>query len=220
MRPRRLQPPLQSRPSWWLEEARAHHPAGRAGSRRGSSTPTSRSSAAATPGSGRRLALHERDSSLRIASAGSERDRRRPQRPQRRLPARLLVHRCRPFGAVLGDDAALQLRARARPASCRRCVAFCESRGEDVRLREGGLLRVSAGVAEDAERRASGRNRPPRPRCRGRCAELLDASELRRRCDSPRFRKAVHFRDGAIVQPARLALHPNDSLNRPAALRH
>ena len=37
-------------------------------------------------------------------------------------------------------------------------------------------------------------------------ARLLDAAELKRRCDSPRFRKAVHFRDGAVVQPARLAL--------------
>ena len=37
-------------------------------------------------------------------------------------------------------------------------------------------------------------------------AELLDARETRRRCNSPRFRRAAHFRDGATVQPGRLVL--------------
>ena len=37
-------------------------------------------------------------------------------------------------------------------------------------------------------------------------AMLLDTAEVRRRCDSPRFRSGVIFRDGATVQPARLVL--------------
>ena len=35
-------------------------------------------------------------------------------------------------------------------------------------------------------------------------AVALGPDEIRSRLDSPRFRRGVHFRDGAIVQPARL----------------
>jgi glycine/D-amino acid oxidase-like deaminating enzyme len=82
--------------------------------------------------------------------------------------------------------------------------AFCESRGEDVWLREGGMLAVSAGESEDSgvERAfeavsALGVEEE---------ATLLDTEEVRRRCDSPRFCSGVIFRDGATVQPARLVL--------------
>jgi glycine/D-amino acid oxidase-like deaminating enzyme len=51
---------------------------------------------------------------------------------------------------VLGDGAALQLaHASARIVPAVR--AFCESRGEDVWFREGGMLEVSAGESEDSE---------------------------------------------------------------------
>jgi len=104
---------------------------------------------------------------------------------------------------VLGDGAALQL-AHASSQIVPRVRGFCEARGEDIWLREGGLLRVSAGESEDAgvERafevaRELGVEEE---------AQLLDASATRLRCDSPRFRGAIYFRDGATVQPARLAL--------------
>ena len=104
---------------------------------------------------------------------------------------------------VLGDGAALQL-AHASSAIVPAVRDFCEARGEDVWLHEGGLLRVSAGPTEDAgvERalaatRALGVEEE---------AIALDGAALRRHCDSPRFRRAALFRDGATVQPARLAL--------------
>jgi glycine/D-amino acid oxidase-like deaminating enzyme len=104
---------------------------------------------------------------------------------------------------VVGDGAALQL-AHASSAIVPAVRRFCESRGEDVWLREGGLLRVSAGPAEDAgvERSLAA----ARDLGVDEEAISLPADELRRRCDSPRFRRGVLFRDGAIVQPARLAL--------------
>ena len=104
---------------------------------------------------------------------------------------------------VLGDGAALQL-AHASTRIVPEVRAFCERRGEDVWLREGGLLRVSAGESEDSgvesaveAARALGVEEE---------AQVLDPGETRRRCDSPRFRGAAYFRDGATVQPARLAL--------------
>ena len=104
---------------------------------------------------------------------------------------------------VMGDGAALQLaHASARIVPAVR--TFCESRGEDIWFREGGMLEVSAGESEDVEVErayeavaALGVEEE---------ATLLDAAEVRRRCDSPRFRSGVIFRDGATVQPARLVL--------------
>ena len=111
--------------------------------------------------------------------------------------------RCRRSGACWGTVRRCSSRTpRARIVPAVR--AFCESRGEDVWLREGGMLEVSAGESEDAgvERAieavtALGVDEE---------AMLLDTAEVRRRCDSPRFRSGVIFRDGATVQPARLVL--------------
>jgi glycine/D-amino acid oxidase-like deaminating enzyme len=104
---------------------------------------------------------------------------------------------------VLGDGAALQL-AHASSRIVPAVRAFAEGRGEDIWLREAGLLRVSAGPAEDAavERslhaaRELGAEEEARP---------LEEHDVRRVVDSPRFRRGVLFRDGATVQPARLAL--------------
>ena len=105
--------------------------------------------------------------------------------------------------AVLGDGGALQL-AHASSAIVPAVRAFCAERGEDVWLREGGLLKVAATQAEDeaversvAVARELGVEEEAVP---------LDEGELRARVESPRFRRGVLFRDGATVQPARLAL--------------
>src|SRR5207244_10500067 len=86
--------------------------------------------------------------------------------------------------------------------------AFTEARGEDVWLREGGMLMVSAppgqaaavarAVAAAEEIGASEQAVP------------LDAAGVAGHIRSPVFRQGVYFPDGATVQPARLV----------AALRH
>jgi glycine/D-amino acid oxidase-like deaminating enzyme len=102
---------------------------------------------------------------------------------------------------LLGDEGALQVaRVGARIVPAVR--AFCERRGEDVWLREGGELKVSAARAQDrvvaepvAAARALGVEEEAVP---------LTAAEVRERCRSPVFRRGVFFRDGANVQPALL----------------
>ncbi len=109
------------------------------------------------------------------------------------------VHRLR---EVVGDGGALALghaAARAIPA----VRAFCEARGEDVWLREGGYLTVSAAPAQDAAIEAS--VEAARELGVDEEAVPLSGGEVAERCRSPRFRRGVFFRDGATVQPARLA---------------
>ena len=100
----------------------------------------------------------------------------------------------RRLSEVLGADAALET-ARAADGAIRAVRAL----GEDVWLEEGGLLFVSAAPAQDEHVH----------RAIAVAAELgvpdeaieVDPSDHLR---SPAFRIAVHFRDGATVQPARL----------------
>lgn len=104
---------------------------------------------------------------------------------------------------TFGDAEALALaRASARIVPAVR--AFCEARGEDVWLREAGLLKVSAAPAQDAavERSAAAARELDVPEE----AVPLSAEEVGARCRSPVFRGGVLFRDGATVQPARLTL--------------
>jgi glycine/D-amino acid oxidase-like deaminating enzyme len=79
---------------------------------------------------------------------------------------------------------------------------FCEQRGEDVWLREGGMLRVSAAPAQDdsVERLVDA------ARALGVPDEAvpLAGDELAQRIRSPRFRNGAYLRDCATVQPARL----------------
>jgi glycine/D-amino acid oxidase-like deaminating enzyme len=97
----------------------------------------------------------------------------------------------------VGAEAALRL-ARAGDA----IVPAVRALGEDVGLREAGMLRVSTTPEQDAAVERSVRA----------AAELgveeeavpLSAAELAERCRSPVFRRGVLFRDGATVQPARL----------------
>jgi glycine/D-amino acid oxidase-like deaminating enzyme len=104
--------------------------------------------------------------------------------------------------AVLGDEAALAV-ARGSDAVIPAVRAFGEARGADVWLKQGGYLKVSAAPAQDEAVEKSIRT----------AAELgvpeeavaLSADDVAGRIRSPRFRRAVFFRDGATVQPARLA---------------
>ena len=102
----------------------------------------------------------------------------------------------------LGDESALAV-ARAAGAIVPGIRAFCERRGEDVWLREAGMLRVSAAPPQDAsvERTVTA----ARELGVEDEAVPLSAEQLAERIRSPRFRKGVFVRDCATVQPARLA---------------
>jgi glycine/D-amino acid oxidase-like deaminating enzyme len=98
---------------------------------------------------------------------------------------------------VLGEEAALAL--------CRageRIVSAVRELGEDVRLREGGRLNVSAAPAQDAAidaavAAAASVGRPE-------SAVPLSEDELAQRVRSPIFRRGVFFPDGATVHPGLL----------------
>ena len=91
-------------------------------------------------------------------------------------------------------------------ALCRagdRIVPAVRALGEEVWLREAGYVKVSAAPAQDAKldrlvavARELGVEEEAVP---------LPGAELAKRCRSPVFRRGVFFRDGATVQPARLA---------------
>ena len=102
---------------------------------------------------------------------------------------------------LLGDAAALQL-AEAAEQIVPGVRAFAESRGEDVWLREGGMLMVSAAPAQDAAivravEAAAAVGRPDQ-------AVALSRDELARRVASPVFREGVFYPDGATVHPGLL----------------
>ncbi|MGB2873866.1 MAG: FAD-dependent oxidoreductase [Gaiellaceae bacterium] len=101
-----------------------------------------------------------------------------------------------------GDEQALAV-ARAGDAIVPGIREFCERRGEDVWLREGGMLRVSAAPSQDAvvEQEVA----VARELGVAEEAMPLDAEQLAERIRSPRFRKGVFVRDCSTVQPARLA---------------
>ncbi len=102
-----------------------------------------------------------------------------------------------------GDDGARAV-ARAGEGIVPGVRAFCEREGVDAWLREGGMVRVSAAPAQDPavdeEVEAARELGVPEE------AVLLSGDELAKRIRSPVFRKGVFLRDGATVQPARLAL--------------
>jgi glycine/D-amino acid oxidase-like deaminating enzyme len=80
---------------------------------------------------------------------------------------------------------------------------FAERRDADVWFREGGYLKVSAAPFQDAavERSVVTARELGVPEE----AVPLSGDEVAERIRSPRFRGGVLFRDGATVQPARLA---------------
>jgi len=102
---------------------------------------------------------------------------------------------------LLGRESALQL-ARAGERIVPAVRAFCESRGEDVWLRESGMLMVSASPSQDdAVDRAVAAAAEV---ASGEQAVALDANGVVERIRSPVFRRGVYFPEGATVQPARL----------------
>ncbi len=202
MKARSLTPPLSSRPSWWVEEARANRPEESAPPLAGDLEVDVAIVGGGYTGLWTALALRERDPSLRVALLEANEI---GNGPSGRNGGFLHGYwsSLTTLRSVLGDGAALQL-AHASTAIVPAVRDFLERRGEDVWLREGGLLKVAATEIEEASvdhavdvARELGVEEEAVP---------LGADELHRRIDSPRFRRGVHFRDGAIVQPARLAL--------------
>ena len=101
----------------------------------------------------------------------------------------------------LGQERALLL-ARAAERIVPAVRSFSESRGEDVWLRESGMLMVSTSPGQDAavERAVAAATEV------GAVEQAipLDPNEVAGRIRSPVFRSGVYFEDGATVQPARL----------------
>ena len=103
---------------------------------------------------------------------------------------------------LLGEERALEL-ARAGERIVPGIRAWAEARGEDVWLREAGMLEVSAAPAQDAAvekavaAAAAGVGREDQ-------AVSLTPDEVARRVSSPVFRGGVFFPDGATVHPGLL----------------
>jgi glycine/D-amino acid oxidase-like deaminating enzyme len=102
---------------------------------------------------------------------------------------------------VLGEERALEL-ARAGERIVPGIRAWAEARGEDVWLREAGMLGVSAAPAQDAAvesavAAAAGVGHPEQ-------AVALSPEELSHRISSPVFRAGVFYPDGATVHPGLL----------------
>jgi glycine/D-amino acid oxidase-like deaminating enzyme len=103
--------------------------------------------------------------------------------------------------AVLGEERALEL-ARAGERIVPGIRAWAEARGEDVWLREAGMLEVSAAPAQDAgvEKAVAA----ARGVGRADQAVALSPEEVAQRVSSPAFRGGVFYPDGATVHPGLL----------------
>ena len=114
-----------------------------------------------------------------------------------------------------GDQGAVDI-ARASEGILPGVRAFAEREGVDVWLRQAGMLRVSAAPAQDGgvDEEVEGARELGVPDE----AVLLPAEELAQRISSPRFRKGVFLRDGATIQPARLAQSLRRAVARDARL--
>jgi len=103
---------------------------------------------------------------------------------------------------VFGDGGALAV-AQAAAGCIPGVRSFVEERGVDVWLREAPMLRVSASPAQDEVIEDS--LRATQELGFEEEARALSVDEVRERCASPRFRRGALFREGATIQPARLA---------------
>jgi glycine/D-amino acid oxidase-like deaminating enzyme len=101
-----------------------------------------------------------------------------------------------------GDGGALAI-AQSASAVVSGVRDFVARRGADVWFREAPMLKVSVSPAQDAavERAVTA----ARELGAEEEAIPLSAAEVADHCASPRFRRGVLFREGATVQPARLA---------------
>ena len=202
MRARSLTPPLPSRPSWWLEEARSYRSEPTGAPLTGALEADVAVVGGGYTGLWTALALRERDPSLRVALLEA---REVGEGPSGRNGGFLHGYwsSLPTLRRALGDAGAIHLAhvsSRIVPA----VRAFAEQRGEDVWLHEGGLLKLAASAAEEATvERSVAAARAFRA---DEEAVPLARDDLRGRIDSPRFLRGVLFRDGATVQPARLAL--------------
>ena len=97
---------------------------------------------------------------------------------------------------LFGDEAALRLVA-AGDKIIPGIRTFLAERGEDAWFHEDGLLEVSTAASQDPE--IDGQVAAARAVGHPEEAELREVPGI-----SPRFRRAVFFRDGATVHPARL----------------
>jgi glycine/D-amino acid oxidase-like deaminating enzyme len=192
-------------PPWWLDEAlaaeRAAGPPAAAPALEGDATADVAIVGGGYTGLWTALALHERDPSLRIAVLEKEIVGWGPSGRNGGFLHGYWTHLAR-LRALLGDARALEL-ARLSNRVVPAVRAFVEARGADVWLREDGYLKVSAAAFEDeavlhAVRTAEELGVPDE------CV-LLSHEELGDRIRSPRFRLGASFREGATVQPARLA---------------
>lgn len=202
MKARSLTPPLTSRPSWWLEEARAHRQEESGPRLDGDLDVDVAIVGGGYTGLWTALTLRERDPSLSVAILEANEIGDGPSGRNGGF-----VHgywsSLTTLRRVLGDGAALQL-AHASSGIVPAVRSFLEQRGEDAWFREGGLLKVAATKVEEASVDRS--VTAARELGVEEEAVALGPDELRGRIDSPRFRRGVHFRDGGIVQPARLVL--------------
>ena len=148
MRARTLRPPLPSRPSWWLEEARVHGGAEVSPPLDGPLDVDVAVVGGGYTGLWTALAVRERDPSLSVALLEA---REIGDGPSGRNGGFLHGYwsSLATLRAVLGDGGALQL-AHASSRIIPAVRAFAEARGEDVWLREAGLLKVAATPAEDS----------------------------------------------------------------------
>jgi glycine/D-amino acid oxidase-like deaminating enzyme len=184
-------------PPWWLDEAGRQAP-----------TPKLEGDAAADvcivgggyTGLWAALALKERDPSLQVVLVESETCGAGPSGRNGGFLhgywaalADLLP--------LLGREGALQL-AQAGERIVPAVRAFCESRAEDVWLRESGMLMVSASPSQDGA--VDSAVAAAAEVGAGEQALPLDAQGVAERIRSPVFRRGVYFADGATVQPARL----------------
>jgi glycine/D-amino acid oxidase-like deaminating enzyme len=188
-------------PSWWLEDALR---------REGDPAPSPALTEDATAdvaivgggytGLWTALALHERAPDLRITLLEAEICGHGPSGRNGGF-----VHGY--WGAfasilpVLGEERALEL-ARAGEQIVPGIRAWAEARGEDVWLREAGMLEISAAPTQDpsvakAVEAAAGVGRADQ-------AVSLTPEDVAKRVSSPVFRSGVFYPDGATVHPGLL----------------
>ena len=197
-----MKPSVEPRlPSWWLEQALAAE-----GDLEPAPPPTGDTAVdVAIVGGGytglwTALALRERDPSLRVTLVEAEICGAGPSGRNGGF-----IHG---YWASLGSTAPLLGAAEAvRLAEAGERIvpgvrAFAEARGEDVWLREGGMLMVSTAPAQDAAIDRAVETAAALGR--GDEAVALSAEEVGRRVFSPVFRRGVLFRDGATVHPGLL----------------
>ena len=191
-----------SLPPWWLEEAlEAEAPPPEAPRLEGDAEADVAIVGGGYTGLWTALALKERDPSVRVAVLEAEICGWGPSGRNGGFLNGYWTHLHRLREVVSDEDALVVARSASRAIASVR--TFCEERNEDVWLREGGYLKVSAAPAQDAAVERS--VHAARELGVEEEAVPLTAEEVAEHCRSPRFRSGVFFRDGATVQPARLA---------------